>query len=155
MRTLAQILAAAAAATACSGTIGGDDVGDGDRDARPAPDDGGVAGDAPACPAGQSVGVLADAALPAIPANATAFLAAADGGVVAAWHAAGNVHVQAFELDGAAIGEAASVPAVALYGLASSGAAHGVLVSRGADELHLVVVGAADFDRRVLGGVPH
>jgi len=154
---LARFLIATIAIAGCKGSIGGDDD-DGD-DAGPGPgDDGGTSGRdaAPACPTGEAVGTLTDAALPSVPAGVTAFLAATDGGVVVAWHTSGTAHVQAFDLDGTPRGDAATADAAALYGLATSSAGDGLLVSRGSDELHLVVVGgAAPVDRRILGGVPH
>src|SRR5262245_66553049 len=94
-RFLTAAAAIAAVAAGCEGSIGGGgddghDGGDDDgADARPPGADA-----APACPTGEAVGTLTDAALPSVPAGATAFLAAADGGVGGAWHAAATAHVQ-------------------------------------------------------------
>lgn len=115
--------------------------------------------DAPAtCPAALAER-LTKTAVSDTRAAATLFAAALpDEGTLLAWPAADGVHLTRTDASGARVGKDTLVPGVTPYGLAVSDSAYGVLVSRGSDALHLVLVspaGAPLRDEKLLGGVDH
>ncbi|MCK6545332.1 hypothetical protein L6R52_05640 [Myxococcota bacterium] len=79
------------------------------------------------------------------------------GGVVTAWSGGGEIAIQPLDGAGRVTRAPLVVPGDALWGLAASSDAYGVLVSRD-DVLALVILGADGTmraDRTVIGGVPH